>query len=158
VAHWHVAARPNARALFDVAITAASFAGSLALLSRTGFSPVGARSSEFPVIGMLLAAGSTLPLIAWRRFPLGAFVVTATAGVVLAGLGYRVDPLVAPAAALYLLAASRPNEQPWTWRITATIVGLFLAYLGGTAVAQGTLPRLAFEHTALGWGIAWFAG
>jgi signal transduction histidine kinase len=113
---------------------------------------------ELDPLGVVLAACSTLPLVAWRRWPLGVFAVTSAAGVLLAGLGYRLDLLPGPAAALYLLAASRDQQTPWTWRTTVTVVGLLLAYLGAAAAAQQTFPAGELSHTGLAWAVAWFAG
>jgi signal transduction histidine kinase len=151
------AARPWFRALVDVAIAAATFAGSLALL-RHGFASFRLGSGELDLIAVVLVAWSTGPLLAWRRFPLGVFVVTAAAGVLLTGLGYPVDLLLGPAAAVYLLAASRERETPWTWRTTATVVGFLVAFLSATAAARGTFPGLELLHTGLAWAVAWFAG
>jgi hypothetical protein len=101
------ATRPSSAALLDIAIAAAALAGSLALLSHGGVGPPRPGSRELDLVGVMLAVGSTAPLILWRRSPLGIFAVTAAAGVLLAGLGYRIDLLLGPAVALYLLAASR---------------------------------------------------
>jgi signal transduction histidine kinase len=99
-----------------------------------------------------------VPLVAWRRTPLGVFAVTAAAGVLLAGLGYRIDLLLGPTAALYLLAASREPQTPWTPRTTVIVVGLLVAFLGAAAAAQGTFPGSELLHTGLAWAVAWFAG
>jgi signal transduction histidine kinase len=151
------AARPRSRVLLDVAIAAAALAGSRALLPH-GFAPSRPGSAELDLIGVLLLVCSTAPLVAWRRFPLGIFGVTAGAGVLLAGLGYRVDLLLGPAAALYLLAASRERDAAWTWRTTLTVSGLLVAFLAAAATGQGTFPGLELLHTGLGWAVAWFAG
>jgi hypothetical protein len=118
-----LAARPSSAALLDVAVAATTFAGSLALLAHGGIYAIrpGAGSDasqpgsgELELVGVVLVACSTVPLIGWRRSPLGVFAVTAAAGVLLAALGYRMDLLLGPAAALYLLAASRqpPAADP----------------------------------------------
>ena len=151
------AARQSTRALLDVAIAAAALAGSRALLPH-GFAPSRPGSGDLNLIGVVLLVWSTVPLVAWRRSPLGVFGVTAAAGVLLAGLGYRVDLLLGPAAALYLLAASREREAPWTWRTTATVAVFFVSFLGAAAIAQGTIPGLELLHTGLAWAVAWFAG
>jgi signal transduction histidine kinase len=156
-AHRRFAARPSATALLDVAIAAAALAGSLALLHHGGIDASPA-SGELDLLGVVLAACSTLPLMAWRRSPLGVFAVTAAAGVLLAALGYRVDLLLGPAVALYLLAASRQPQTAWTPRTTATVVGLLVAYLGAAAAAQETFPARELLHTGLAWAVAWFAG
>jgi signal transduction histidine kinase len=156
--HRLFAVRLRSRALVDVAIAVATLAGSLVLLSHAGADPSDADRGELDLLGVVLVACSTVPLVVWRRFPLGVFAVTAAAGVLLAGLGYPLDLMLGPAAALYLLAASRDRERPWTRRTTATVVGLLAAYLGATAVAQGTFPGIQPFHNGLIWAVAWFAG
>jgi hypothetical protein len=115
------AARPSSAALLDVAVAAAALAGSLALLRHGGIGalrPGSGTGAAYPgagrldLIGVALAAFSTVPLAAWRRSPLGVFAVTSAAGVLLAGLGYPIDLLLGPTAALYLLAASREPQTP----------------------------------------------
>ncbi|WP_219416673.1 sensor histidine kinase [Pseudonocardia nigra] len=76
----------------------------------------------------------------------------------LAGLGYPIDLLLGPTAALYLLAASRGPAHPWTRRTTPTVVGLLAAYLGATAVSQAVVPAIELLHTGLTAAAAWFAG
>jgi signal transduction histidine kinase len=159
-----LAVRPNSSALLDATVAAVAFAGSLALLRLGAIGAIGAigpsrpGSGELDLVAVVLAACSTVPLLAWRRFPLGVFAVTAAAGVLLAALGYRLDLLLGPAAALYLLAASRAPQTPWTWRATVTIAGLLVAYLGAAAAAQGAVPASELSHTGLAWAVAWFAG
>jgi signal transduction histidine kinase len=164
-ARWLFAARPSSGALLGVAVAAVALAGSLALLSHGGVDALGPGSDasrhgsgELDLVGVVLAACSTVPLVAWRRFPVGVFAVTTAAGVVLAGLGYPVDLMLGPAAALYLLAASREPQTSWTGRTTAIVVGSFAAYLAASTAAQGTFPGVELLHTGLAWAVAWFAG
>ena len=155
--HWLSAARPISGPLIDVSIAVVTLAGTLAQISHGGVVPTRPGSGELDPVGVVLAAASTVPLIAWRRFPLGVLVATAVASVALAGLAYPVDLLLGPTAALYLLAASRGRETPWTGRTTATVVGLLAAYIGAAA-AGGTFPGSELLHTGLAWAGAWFAG
>jgi signal transduction histidine kinase len=157
-AHRLFAARPSSGALLDVAVAAAMFGSSLALIRHGGIGPSRPGSGELDLIGVVLGACSTMPLIAWRRSPLGVFALTSAAGVLLAGLGYPVDLLLGPTAALYLLAASREQGTPWTRRTTVTVAELLVAYLGATAAAQGTFPGIELLHMGLAWAVAWFAG
>jgi signal transduction histidine kinase len=161
------AARPTPAALLDVAVAAAALAGSLALLrhggidalrpgSGTGAADPGA--GKLDLVGVALAASSTVPLVAWRRSPLVVFTLTSAASVLLAGLGYRIDLLLGPTVALYLLAASREPQAPWTRRTTAAVAGLLVAYLVAAAAAQGAFPASELLHTGLAWAAAWFAG
>ena len=163
VAHRTFVARPSSETRLDIAIAAVALVGSVALLAHGGigaFRPGsdldGSRSLD--LIGIVLAACSTLPLIAWRRYPLGVFVVTAAASALLIGLGYPLDLMLGAALALYLLAASRPQGTSWTWRTTGTVAGLLFAYLGAAAAAQGTFPGSELLHSSLAWAVAWFAG
>jgi signal transduction histidine kinase len=144
--------------LLDVAIAAAVFAGSLALLARGGFGFGGAEPGELDWLGGLLVAASTVPLVAWRRAPGAVFVVTASASVLLGAFDYPIGLPLGPTVALYLFAASRREQDPWTRENTVTVVGLFLVYLGATALGGGRFPGSELFHTGLAWAVAWFAG
>jgi signal transduction histidine kinase len=153
------AARLRSGPVLDVTIAAATFAWSMVLLSHhRGFSPSRLGSKDLDLLGVVLAASSTLPLIVWRRSPLGVFGLTATAGVLLAGFDYRIEWLLGPAVAVYLLAVSRSGDEPWTRRSTVTVFVLFLAYLTASAGAQRAFPGPELLHTGLAWAVAWFAG
>lgn len=148
MAHRPFTDRTNSRTLRDVGLAAIVLAGSLVLLKHAGINP----------IGVVLTVCSAVPLILWRRFPLGVFVTTASASVLLAGLGYQIALMLGSTVALYLLAAGCERETPWTWRTTSTVVGLLVAFLSATAAAQGALPGPDLLHTGLAWAVAWFAG
>jgi signal transduction histidine kinase len=151
------------RALLHAALAATALAATLAVLAHGGIRPRAGldwsppSSGDLDVLGVGLAVVATMPLLAWRRSPLGVFVVTATASALLAGLAYPLDVALGPAAALYLLAAHRPRDTPWTLRITAVVVGLFVAYLGAAAV-HGGFPGPELLHSGSAWAVAWFAG
>ena len=151
----HLAIPP---ALLDATITTAALAGTLALVRHGGVAPTGPGAAGLDGLVVALIGCSTLPMIGWRRYPLGVFTVTASASVALAGLGYPVDLILGPTVALYLLAASRRPETPWMTRVTATVLGLLVAYLTATAAAQAGFPGIQLLHTGLAWAVAWFAG
>jgi len=144
--------------LFDAALAVAALAGSVVLLTHGGIDSSRTTGKDLDLLGIALTVSSTVPLIAWRRFPLGVFTLTAAAGVLIAGLNYPLDLVLGPIAALYLLAASRGPETPWTRRTTVTVVGLLVAYMTATAAAQGTFPGIQPFHNGLAWALAWFAG
>jgi signal transduction histidine kinase len=150
--------RRPADALIDIVIALAALSSSLAGIAHGGVGPLDTEARALDPVGVLLAAGSTLPLVAWRRFPLEVFALTAAAGVALAGTGYRLDLLIGPAAALYLLASSREPTTPWTPRSTALVGGTFGAYLLAAAIAQAGFPGSELLHTGFAWAVAWFAG
>jgi signal transduction histidine kinase len=156
-------ARRSWETLLDAAIAAAALAGTLAMLAHGGINAFrsGSELGEFrslDLMGVVLAACSTLPLIAWRRYPLDVFVVTAAASALLVGLGYPLDLMLGPAVALYLLAANRQQDTARTRRTAVTVAGLLLAYLGAAAAAQGTFPGTELLHSGLAVAVAWFAG
>jgi signal transduction histidine kinase len=156
--HRLLATRPRSGALVDVAIAAAALAGSLAQLSHGGIAGSQTGPGELDWTSGVLAACSTVPLVAWRLAPRAVFVFTASAIVLLGGLGHPIALPLGPTAALYLLVASRSDEDPWTPWSTATVVALFLAYLGATALGDGRFPGSELLHAGLAWAVAWFAG
>jgi DNA-binding CsgD family transcriptional regulator len=157
--HRLYAARPGP-GLIDVAIAIAVLVASLVMLAHGGVpgSDSHPGSGDLDLAGGLLAAGASLPLVAWRRSALGVFALTAAATALLGGLGYEVGVPLGPSVALFLLVASRHEADPWTPRTKATVLALFGAYLGATALAQSGVPGTELFHTALASGAAWFAG
>jgi signal transduction histidine kinase len=141
-----------------VAITAAALAGTLAQLSHGGLAGFRGGGGELDWTSAALAAGSTVPLLAWRRAPRAVFAFTASVSVLLGGLGYPLTVPLGPTAALYLLAASRAEEPPWPPRAVSGVVLLFTAYLVARGADAGHLPWNALLHTGLAWAVAWFAG
>jgi signal transduction histidine kinase len=141
-----------------VVIAAATLAGSLAQLSHGALAGSQPGPGELDWTGGVLAACSTVPLLAWRHAPRAAFGSTASAAVVLAAVGHPLALALGPAAALYLLAVSRDERDPWTRGDTGAVVVLFLGYLGASALGDGGFPGNELVHTGLGWAVAWFAG
>jgi signal transduction histidine kinase len=144
--------------LIDVAIAAAALGGSLAQLSHGGFGSVHTGSGDLDWVSGLLAACSTLPLLAWRRAPRAVFAITAAACVLLGATGHPLAIALGPGAALFLLAVGRDEQDPWTRTDTAMVLGLFAAYVGASWLDDGGFPGGACLHTGLAWAVAWFAG
>jgi signal transduction histidine kinase len=151
-----IAPGPRSGALVDAAGAAVVLVASLAILTH-GVSAL-RPGPELNVVGGVLAACATLPLLAWRRAPLGVFVVTAAASTLASGLGYALGIPLGPTVALYLLATTSGGAKPWTWRTTAVVAALFAAYLVATAAADRGFPGLELLHLGLAWAVAWFAG
>lgn len=149
---------PLSGALVDVAIAAVLLAGSLGLIAHGTAGHTRPGQVALPLAGALLAASSTVPLVAWRRFPLAVFLVTAAASVPLASLGYPLNVMLGPTAALYLLAASRTRRNPWSRRTTAIVVALLVAYLGAAAAERWSLLAAELFLSSLAWATAWLAG
>ena len=157
-AHRLVGARSRSGLLVDVVIAGAALAGTLGQLSHGGIAGSQTGQGELDWVGGLLAAASTLPLLAWRYAPRAVFLLTASVAVLLAGLGYPLSLPLGAAAALFLLAAGRDDLNPWTRIDTGAVVTLFLGYLGASWLADGDFPGSEVLHTGLGWAVAWFAG
>ena len=158
--HRLFAARPRPGLLIDVLIAGAALGGTLAVVSH-GFTVVPGSSpgsGDLDAVSGLLAACASLPLIAWRRNAFGVLVLTATASALLGGLGYPVGVPFGATVALYLLAATRTERDPWTPRTTAAVLALLAIYLSATGLAHGGFPGSQLFHTALAGGAAWFAG
>jgi signal transduction histidine kinase len=144
--------------LVDGAIAAVALAGSLLLLSHGGTGGSASASRRLDVLGVALAGCASLPLLFWRRAPLGIFVLSTAASAALMGAGYAAGPPLGPTAALFLLAASRNETHPWTRRTTATVCALLAIHVAALGLASGTFPDTALLAAILLWGIAWFAG
>jgi signal transduction histidine kinase len=158
MAHRLSASRPSSGALLDVAIATVALVGSLAQLSRGGLAGSPHESGDIDWISGLLAVCSAVPLVAWRRAPGAVFVLTASASVLLAGLGYPLTVALGPTVALFLFAQGRDEEQPWTRRTSGMVVALFGAYLVAAGLGGGGFPGSELLHTGLAWAVAWFAG
>ena len=130
-------ARSASQALLDLALAVIAFGATLGLLSHAG----GSDTRGLDVLGVVLAAVSSLPLVQWRRAPLAVFVVTVAGSAALMALGYAAGPPVAATIALYLLAASRDDAHPWTTRTTGIVAALFAVDFGADAIGTGRSRR-----------------
>ena len=142
--------------LVDLGLGVATFAGSVAMLRHGGLSPFAADTPGLDPFGIVLAAASTLPLVAWRRAPGLVFGLTSAASVALAASAHRLDLLLGPTVALYGVALTRPEIL--SWRTPALVLAWFTAYLAASGLAQRALPGFELLHTGLAWMAAWFAG
>jgi signal transduction histidine kinase len=84
--------------------------------------------------------------------------VTGVANVALAAIVSPIGVPLGPAAALYLLAASRDATSPSIRCITTTAVSLLVAYLVAAAYVVDAFPAFELLHAGLLWAVAWFAG
>jgi signal transduction histidine kinase len=143
------------RAVVDSALTAATAAITLALLSHGG--PALASSAHTPNPQQAVAAVVTsAPILLWRRWPLVTFVVVAVCATVFAGFGEVAWLPVAPALALFLLAAVR-SENTFSRASIATVIGLLAVYLA-VAGSAGNIGASELVHAAVAFAAAWFAG
>jgi signal transduction histidine kinase len=139
-----------------VGIAAAVFALSLVLLAARGDSE--ADTHGLDLLGGVLAALASLPLVARRRAPLAVFALTAGASVVLNGLGYPPGPPLGPTVALYFLALSPEKMRAPRWLTGGVVAGLFVLHAGAVGVAEDEFPTVPLLFGALVWGGAWVMG
>lgn len=136
-----------------------TLAGSLGLLvSHDGVGGFGTATRTLDLLGGVLAACASLPLIAWRRAPLGVFAALSAASIAINLLGYPPGPPLGPTIALYLLAASRDERRPWNRNTTLAVVGVFLAHVAASGIGHHTFPIHAVLTGTVAWTAAWFAG
>jgi signal transduction histidine kinase len=142
--------------LLDAALAVAVFAASVAILAARGDS--GADTHELDLLGVLLAAFASLPLVAWRRAPLAVFTVTAAASAGLNAVGYPPGPPLGPTVAVFLLAL-RPDLTRAPRSLAAAIVGTMLViHAGAVGFAEDGFPTVPLLFGALVWGAAWVFG
>jgi len=152
-------ARSGPPRLVDAVVATAALAGSLALVTHGGglTGVVHSRTSSLDAARVVLVTLATVPLVAWRRSPLGVFALTASASILLAADGIVIWPPLGPATALYLLASSRDEAAPWTPRSAGVVMVLLIAYLGAGMAALG-FAGSDLIHAGLAYVAAWFAG
>jgi signal transduction histidine kinase len=137
--------------------TLASFGLGVGLLAAGGLGPESADQRELDLLGVLLVAGMSFPLLARRRFPVPVFLAVMASLVVVGLLRYPPDVPLGAGVALFTLAREAGRQvQP---RLAIGLaLGSFVALAGSLAVAYGELfaPEIGFE--ALIWLAIWFAG
>jgi signal transduction histidine kinase len=167
--HRLFATRPGSGVLLDAAIAAVVLAGSLALIAHGGVpgwvadDPAGigrhrAELASLDWLAVLLAVCASASLLAWRRSPIGVFAFIGAATALLVGLGYTLWLPLGASVALFLLAASRDEDDPWTRRTTSTVLVVFGAYLLAAGVDDDGVPGAELLHGGLAFAVAWFAG
>ena len=133
----------------DAAIALAAFALSLGLLGATG---------QVDLIGVLLAALASLPLVARRLAPLPVFVLTAAASSALYGVAEASGPPIGPTVALYGLATVGDRSRGRT-RLTLAVVATLLAvHVTASGLADDRFPGAELVFGVLLWGGTWLAG
>ena len=139
----------------DVTIALGAFVLTLVLLS--GLHEEGDRALD--ALGVVLGGLASLPLVFRRRFPLGVFVVTASASAVLSAIGYPPGPPVGPTLALFFLGLHPAETRGGRGLTAAVIVLLYGLHFAGVAVGQdGDAPVVEPLFGIVLWGGAWVIG
>jgi signal transduction histidine kinase len=143
--------------LVDAAIATGAFALTVALMAAGGANN-DTDVRDIDLLGVVLAAASTFPLLGWRRAPLAVFVATAAASALLNAVGYVGGPPFGPTAALFLLALSPDRTRPRTSVTAATVGGLFVLHVGAVGLADDAFPTVPLLFGVVVWGGAWVLG
>jgi signal transduction histidine kinase len=141
--------------LLDIAVAAVVFGLSLALLAARDS---GADTRGLDLLGVLLVALASLPLVARRSAPLAVFALTAAASATLNGLGYPPGPPLGPTVALYFLALSPERTRASRWLAGGLVAGFYVIHAGAAGVAEDEFPTVPLLFGALVWGGAWVVG
>jgi signal transduction histidine kinase len=138
--------------LGDLLLGAVAFGLTLALMA-------GAHGSSRPLdaLGVVLAAGSSFPLLARRRRPLAVFVVAAAASATLNGLDYALGPPFGPTIALFFVAADERTREHVV-RTAGFVLALFAIHIAATASASSGFPTSPILFGIVVWGGAWMVG
>jgi signal transduction histidine kinase len=109
-------------------------------------------------MAIVLAALSTLPLVARRRFPIGVLVLVALASSLMHGLGYPSGPPVGPALAVFFVASSGARVRGSARLTIGLIVALLGVHLTAAGIAAGRFPGPELLFGTVLFAAVWFGG
>jgi signal transduction histidine kinase len=135
----------------------ASFGLAIAMFASGGLGPPEHDQRGLDWLGVLIAAGMSLPLVARRRAPFAVFLVVMTSLVALAALKYPPDVTLGPGVALFTLARAA-GEQVSKKLALGVAVGFFLAVTAAVFAAYGEILEVETGFIGLVWLAIWFAG
>jgi signal transduction histidine kinase len=140
----------------DVGVALAVFAASLLVLAAR--SQEAADTRNLDLLGVLLTALASLPLVAWRRAPLAIFALTAAASAALNAFGYPPGPALGPTVALFLVALSPERTRLPRWLIAVVVAAALVVHAGAVGIAEDAFPTVPVLFGMLVWGGAWVLG
>ena len=108
-------------------------------------------------LGVAMAAGMSLPLLARRRAPVIVFAAVMSMLAATALLDYPIDIVIGPLVALFTLAHLAGREVPMRSAVVLVAVS-YLAVAGSVVVSHGKLPATELAFSGLIWLALWFAG
>jgi signal transduction histidine kinase len=141
----------------DVGLALGVFVLTLLLLSSGGVSS-DEESRSLDLLGVLLAAFASLPLVARRQAPLAVFAASATATVALSALDYPPGPPLGSTVALYFVGLSGTREKGGGRLTAAVVVFFYVAHIAAASFGRDVLPVVPALYGALVWGGAWVLG
>jgi signal transduction histidine kinase len=145
------------RLLIDWGIAVGALLATIAIMLLPE-SDAGHQPRDVDVLGILLAALASLPLVARRRAPFLVFIFTAVASSVLFLLGYPEGPPVGPTVALYFVAFSRTEGRLRTALTIVLIAGLYALHITLFGIGRDTFPGGEALMGIILWTGVWIAG
>jgi signal transduction histidine kinase len=147
--------RIGRRRAIDLGIALLAFAVTVAIL----FAQERDSGTQDPDgMAIVLAALSTLPLVARRRFPIGVLVLVALASSLMHGLGYPSGPPVGPALAVFFVASSGARVGASVRLTIGLIVALLAVHLTAAGIAAGRFPGPELLFGTVLFAAVWFGG
>jgi signal transduction histidine kinase len=145
---------PLRRVVLDLLVIFAVFAGTVTQFGSRGFGQLHDVARDPDWFGFALVVIASAPLVWRRRYPIATLAVTSVASAALALVGYGVGLHVAPAVALYTLAARlvRPDLRLVSAVALAALVTIAIA----ENVHVGTNED--YFYTGLVWAAGWIVG
>lgn len=138
----------------DVYIALLAFAFTLGLLSGR----VNTGSQDPDAMAVLLAALSTLPLVARRRHPIGILLFVTLASSLSLALGYPGGPPVGPLIALFTVGSTEARVAG-SFRLTLAVIwALFLVHITAAGIGEGEFPGPELLVGIPFWFAAWVFG
>jgi signal transduction histidine kinase len=139
----------------DVAIALMAFGVVLAVVSAEGEHAGGRDADAWAIV---LAALSTFPLVARRRWPIGVLVATTVGTSLLYGLGYPDGPPIGPLLALFFVGSSGARVRDSLGLTIALIAATLGVHLVGEAIDNEEFPGPQLVLGGPLWFAAWAAG
>ena len=141
----------------DLGVALGVFVLTVLMLAAGGVSS-DEESRGLDLLGVVLAAAGSLPLVARRQAPLAAFAATAAANVALAALDYPPGPPIGPTVALYFLGLSGSRERTGGRLTLAVVLSFYVTHIAAAGLGRDEIPVIPALFGALVWGGAWVLG
>ncbi|HET8652250.1 MAG TPA: histidine kinase [Gaiellaceae bacterium] len=144
--------------LIDVAIPLVVFVLTLLLMGLPEATDSGRDGRSLDALGIVLAAATALPLLAVRRRPLLAFMLSTTASAAIFALDYPPGPPIGPTVALFYVALTPASTRLKRWLTPVIVVAFFSAHIAAFGLAHDTFPDGEILLGTIFWGGTWVLG
>jgi signal transduction histidine kinase len=144
--------------MLDIAIPLVVFALTIALIAAPETNESGGDSQGVDALAVVLAALTALPLLARRRAPLVAFMLSTVASSALFALDYPPGPPVGPTFALFFVAAARSETRARRLLTIAVVVAFFSGHIATHGFAHDRFPGGEILLGVALWSGVWLGG